>query len=436
MKCIQCGTDNNLKDRTNNQGRCINCQHSFAFEPTTMGTVKVTDPMFAKAIADISANGTLFFTPKQLLYLLENRLRRRTASPGCLFIFFFVFMNIWAPGFFGGFLSMATGNRWLPFVLVSVVTNLIFITHLLRLSQSSKLNYHDRRENAKYLRIAGGLILVIGILGSLFLWKSYILFVISVLLGMSALYLGARQLAKQAAIPQTFLTSPQVFQHWLATWQRHNPAIDKLLPPPRETNPNPSVNSEITAYSFDRLVVCDHAEIAQLLIANNFHFENNCAILSITGYPESIFETTMTMLRRNPDLRVYAIHSCTPRGIQLAYHLRTSPQWFQNSQISIIDVGLLPRQIIANKDMFVQNSIEMVQAARQIPSEVRQELSASELAWLEAGNFVELESFSPRRIIHVLNHGIAGSRDLGSDESGLILVGDSSNYIYASDNFG
>ena len=80
MKCINCGTDNNLKDRTGNQGRCIQCQHPFVFEPTSMGTVKITDPFFAKAITDISANNTLFFTPKQFFYLLDNRLRGKLNS--------------------------------------------------------------------------------------------------------------------------------------------------------------------------------------------------------------------------------------------------------------------------------------------------------------------------------------------------------------------
>ena len=99
----------------------------------------------------------------------------------------------------------------------------------------------------------------------------------------------------------------------------------------------------LKAYSFDRLVVCDSANIAQLLIANNFHFENNCAILSITGYPQSIFNTTMEMLRRNPDLKVYAIHDCSPKGVSLINHLRTSERWFLNSNVTIIDIGILPR---------------------------------------------------------------------------------------------
>jgi hypothetical protein len=71
MKCINCGTDNKLKDRTANQGRCIKCNHPFVFEPTSMGTAKITDSMFSKTLADISASYTLYFTPKQLLYFFR-----------------------------------------------------------------------------------------------------------------------------------------------------------------------------------------------------------------------------------------------------------------------------------------------------------------------------------------------------------------------------
>ncbi|BAU41594.1 hypothetical protein [Leptolyngbya sp. O-77] len=50
--------------------------------------------------------------------------------------------------------------------------------------------------------------------------------------------------------------------------------------------------------------------IAQMLISNNVHFENNCAILSINGYPQPIFDTVMKMLRRNPGLTVFAFQDC------------------------------------------------------------------------------------------------------------------------------
>ena len=55
MKCVNCGADNNLKERTANQGRCKNCNHTFAFEPNSADIkYKFSDPFFQNIINDIS----------------------------------------------------------------------------------------------------------------------------------------------------------------------------------------------------------------------------------------------------------------------------------------------------------------------------------------------------------------------------------------------
>src|SRR4028119_307098 len=91
MKCVQCNTDNILSDRTRNSGRCKQCNHPFVFEPTTVTDKKFafTDPFFKKAIADISSQNMLFFTPKQFLYFIDKRLKRLPLPNGLLIIFYF-----------------------------------------------------------------------------------------------------------------------------------------------------------------------------------------------------------------------------------------------------------------------------------------------------------------------------------------------------------
>ncbi|MEH2075690.1 MAG: hypothetical protein V7K57_15065 [Nostoc sp.] len=419
MKCINCGTDNKLKDRTANQGRCLKCNHTFAFEPTNMSNIKITDPFFAKAIADVSANNTLFFTPKQLLYFLDNRLRSKY-FPKFSWLFLYVFLNVFT--FF--------------LIIGPLLVNIIFIWIFFNRTNSVKLNNKVRKQNAKNLQVIGGIILVIGIFLSL-ASNSFSFFSIVVILGMVPIYLGTRQLGRIGFLTQEFLFTESQLQDLLDRWQQINGSILKILPPPNQATTPATVNPDVTAYSFDRLVVCDSAAIAQLLIANNFHFENNCAILSITGYPQSIFDTTMQMLHRNPDLKVYAVHDCNPRGIGLVHRLRTNASWFLNSEIAIIDIGLTPRQIIATKrGMFIQSSPESAQAAKELPEEIRQSLSTEELAWLESGNFVELESFTPQRLIKVVQKGIAGSRDIETDDSNLLLVGDRGSDMYVVQSFG
>lgn len=436
MKCIQCGTDNNLKDRTANSGRCKNCQHPFAFEPNSIGNTKITDASFAKAIADISANNTLFFTAKQLLYLLDRRAKSKTAIHPLVYLLLYIFTLIFSSSFLSEIITNASGNNDLVFV-PNLILNIIWIFSLILNSQALKTNQIIRQKYARSLRYIGIFNLAWGIFKNLFdiSWLDLAVFTI---IGCVEIYLSNLQMLFVGNY-QTFIFDHTQLSIWLNRWQKINGNITKMLPFPHPEITPVTVSPDIAAYSFDRLVVCDTAIVARLLIVNNFHFENNCAILSITGYPQSIFTTAMEMLRRNPDLKVYAIHDCSPRGVSLTNHLRNSAKWFLNTKIPIIDIGILPRQVIAAKqEIFIQNSPEFSRDARQLPPAIRSELSPEELAWLDSGNFTELESFSPQKLIQILHHGIAESQNLEDDDS-LIMLTDSyasGSDIYLVESFG
>ena len=90
--------------------------------------------------------------------------------------------------------------------------------------------------------------------------------------------------------------------------------------------------------------------------------------------------------------------------------------------------------------MFIQNSEASAKQSQELPSEVREKLSPEELAWLDAGNTVELESFTPKKLIKILQGGIFGSMSLDSDSSNNTVVflddSDSSNNIYMVESFG
>ena len=383
MKCIHCETDSNLKDRIANHGRCKYCKYPFAFEPTTMDAkVRFTDGFFAKALADISANGTLYFTRKQLLYLLEKRLLRkaRVIPAGCV-----GFLLI--PALFTGSVIFGSSGFWwvLPIYLILSTLGIAFL-----------VQWFERR------------------------------------------FLRPKKINKRILITDAMLDI------WLKRWEQFNGSPARLLSPPSApASLAPSVAADdVKAYSFDRVLVCDSVEIAQLLIANNIHFEHNCAVLSICGYPQAIFDTTMAMLRRNPDLQVIALHDCSPSGVALINKLRTSPDWFLDSNQVIFDLGMLPRQIAAARGQaYIQISEKSARMAILMTPNVRQPLTATELGWLKAGYFVDLQSFTPQKLIQIVSQGIARMQNLGEDvDENLILVGDGGgsggSFIYASDNFG
>ncbi|MCC3478868.1 MULTISPECIES: MFS transporter permease [unclassified Microcoleus] len=395
-----------------------------------MTNLKITDPMFAKAIADVSVNHTLFFTPRQLFYFLDQRSRTQNENLFGL-VYQCMFYNFWC--FFIGGLFLLSAGMTNELIYAMLAVNILLLAIFFVKSRSRKYPYKQRQTFARALQIWGGIFMLCGIGLSQLLYSSEVFFA-SFAIGILSIYLGSLKIPK---LTQEVILTFNLFQYWINKWTEINSSIAKMLPPPRDTNKNAVVNPDVSAYSFDRLVVCDRPEIAQFLIANNFHFENNCAVLSITGYPQSIFNTTMEMLRRNPDLRVYALHDCSPKGIGLVHHLRTSPNWFRDNSAIIIDIGLLPKQILAGGgSMFVLSSEKNAQDAKQLSAEIRQDLSAEELQWLEFGNYVELESFSPQKLIQILNRGIAGSRDIGSDDSSLILLGGTDSSIYVVDSFG
>jgi hypothetical protein len=117
--------------------------------------------------------------------------------------------------------------------------------------------------------------------------------------------------------------------------------IERKEPSYRRAAAEVASSEEMLSYSFDRAVICDRADTVDLLLANNFHFENNCAVLGIEGYPAHAFETVRKMLRNNPKLVVVALHDASVDGCKLAYRLRNDPAWFKDGA-KVVDIGLRP----------------------------------------------------------------------------------------------
>ncbi|MEG5031878.1 hypothetical protein [Microcoleus sp. AT3-D2] len=411
------------------------------FEPTTVTDQRFafTDPFFKKAIEDISSQNMLFFTLKQFLYFIDKRLKYRASIGKWSWLGLYLFFPVLGAIFVWIFISnMLQDPPQLAVFILFIFYNVLWIGQLFKNSNSSQQGIHSRKNNAKNLQILGIIILVIGVPFSLII-NSFTGYITVCFLGLFSLWLGTSQKRRQQEIREVFLVNAAQSDEWLQRWQRVNGTLEKLLSAPRQNALPAAIDPEITAYSFDRAIICDSDEIAQFLIANNVHFENNCAILSISGYPQSIFSTVIEMLRRNTDLKVYALHNASPAGVGLVHQLRTSPNWFGNQAVTIFDLGISPRQILATRDMFVQQSQTVAQTARQLPDTVRQGLTAEELAWLDAGNFVELESFTPQRLLRVVNYGLAQSGDPQTND-GLILVdnavGYGGGYVFVSDSFG
>ena len=200
------------------------------------------------------------------------------------------------------------------------------------------------------------------------------------------------------------------FRNYLNQWTQAHGEIEKLVQiGDRQPNHHQrGTEPDLTAYSFDRALVTDKTEVAAMLVANNFHFENNCAILSVDGYPEGITNIVMEMLRRNPKLKVFALHDASAEGCKLPITLREE-KWFPDQATSIIDLGLRPQHV---KKMRV---FTLAGQRQTLPTEVRELLTAEEAAWLEQGNIAELEVLRPAGLIRAIYRGFARPTQIGDD---------------------
>jgi hypothetical protein len=444
MKCINCQAENNLRDRTNNYGRCQLCNHPFCFEPTDAinNKYRITDGFFQKLLLDISAENRIAYTDRQLHYYLDRKIKKKTSSSlwGWLIMYgtAIVFMSIIGGALLGNIFK-TNQLFWLGFPLANIV-----FAGILYFQSIDVKNSRKNRDTAVSFCLWQGLITIVaGILAGV-VFSVAIANTIAILL-VAGWTIGMHFYLKSKLkdIPEQSAIEPGQINTWLSRWQSINGAIDPLLPPADNLVIAPAPDPDVTAYSFDRLLVTDRDQIAHFFIANNFHFEHNCAVLSINEYPETVFNTVMEMVRRNPDLQVFALHDCSPTGLELVDRLRTSDRWFNQSSATIIDLGLLPRQVINDRGNFAyRNRGDYASQARQLSDRIRQTLSPAELAWLESGNYVELASFPPLRLLQIVQQNISRSRDLAVTEDGGSVVifdsygGSDSGMMYSADSFG
>jgi DNA-directed RNA polymerase subunit RPC12/RpoP len=365
MKCIKCGASVRLRER--NHGRCPKCRHLFAFDPRT-DLHRFTDAEFKNAVDRVSGgNGKVRFTDRHLWYEMDRRWR----SSGVLHRAYTVVPDALWGALPGAALAYALS-----------IPALYWLAPVGALAAAGTGAYHTWRDNRR---------------------------------------------------PPSPMGEPRTrFEYFqkevLARWVQVNGRWG-LLPPREEalaTMPK-KVPADVATFSFDRAVVTDRWETAQMLVANRFHFEHNCAVLSVDGYPDGIADTVKKMLRRNPRLTVFALHDASPDGCHLPLVLR-EPEWFPDPRVRIVDLGLRP-EMVKRLRLFVLRGPAVLR-----PPRLTKMLTADELTWLAHGNIGELAALRPAELMRAVYRGIvaAGPHDgsAGAPESagasyggGVIWIG-------------
>ena len=209
-----------------------------------------------------------------------------------------------------------------------------------------------------------------------------------------------------------------IFDAYWCRWQEVHGSPQGLIVRRESKLPQRPVESDIGDYSFDRAVICDQPSTVDLLLANNFHFENNCAVLSITGYPAGPFETVRAMLKRNPRLQVFALHDASPEGCAMANRLARDPAWFHGG-VPVTDVGLRPRHSPPFQGLLRVNTESVTPG---------QGISEEEATWLSQCT-LELAAIRPEQVLKRLYRALNNKPDDGDGGTSGSMV------IYDNDSF-
>ncbi|MCC7370321.1 MAG: hypothetical protein IT306_17990 [Chloroflexi bacterium] len=302
------------------------------------------------------------------------------------------------------------------------LTDLAFLHAIERVSGQGKVRwtadhlYYEvcRRLRPRALRMptpgewigVGVLVVILGVVFAFSRWAGLFILVVA---GLGALGSGVRWLRGRRRLTPP-LTREQ-FAPMLHTWvQAHGtpPGLIERPALPSPSRPRRQLEADIGDYSFDRAVICDRPETVDLLLANNFHFENNCAILTADGYPPAPFETVRAMLKRNPKLRVFALHDATVDGCQLAHRLSNDPSWFLG-QAPVVDVGLRPGQAGPFRGVWL--------ATPQAAVLTQEGISEREAEWLRQYS-LELAAIRPDQVLKRLFRAMNRQPDEDDDDEG------------------
>lgn len=254
---------------------------------------------------------------------------------------------------------------------------------------------------------------------------------------------GARKQKRTISIPWA------KFDEYLERWTNAFGRPKGLLSDDTQKTKKPKAlpedrKKEFAHYSFDRMLIVERDAIAAMLIENRFHFENNCAILSLEGFPgPDAREVVLAMAKQNAAIKVFLAHDASVDGCNALERLRRQ-QWL-HEKIPVADLGLRPAQVLSMKrPMILAGGTPIIGSDLAALTW----LDPKERKWLGEGNSMSLDALPPAALMRALHQGFARAQMLektSTDDGSLVLVDSTSPVIwtgssnfdqYASDSFG
>jgi hypothetical protein len=195
-------------------------------------------------------------------------------------------------------------------------------------------------------------------------------------------------------------------------YERFTAALDRRDPPPgllvAGTAPrrNPDPPAELFDYGFPRLLVCQDAAIAAMLLANELHMESACPVFHLADLPP---DPRLTRALRAGGATVHVLHDASAAGLAAVARVR---QVFAEEGLRVNALGLRPAHAVALH----------LTAVRRPPGNAADpadpaDLLAWERRWLRSGRVAEVASVNPARLLRTVHRLVRGQSRLRSRPS-------------------
>jgi hypothetical protein len=257
--------------------------------------------------------------------------------------------------------------------------------------------------------------------------------VFSVLLGVSSLVLvaGALLTVWPLVLGATFFS---LFFALGAFTSKADPTVAPLVASvfgttpgevaPRELQPakrGAAREFDLESYGFDRVIVVQGDDLAEMLVANQFHFQHNAAIVSFDGYPAHVASLVDKQLHASPTTTVVLLHDASALGYELA------EAWLVRRKLApsrVIRAGLVPRQA---------DKLSPKHAGSGHAPKIRG-LPAADATWLAASS-VSLAALKPGQVMTLLFNAIQRKpgealATVHGAESDFLIVGSDGGYDF------
>lgn len=196
---------------------------------------------------------------------------------------------------------------------------------------------------------------------------------------------------------------PIRYEGFLAALSRRGGDVPGLLPAPAGGRPaSATVAPDVFDYGLPRLLVCQHAAIADMLLANDLHMESACPVFSCADAP--LDPRLTAALRRAGTASVYVLHDASAAGSATLTSVR---QWFTGCDaVRVSSLGLSPA-----------HAASLHLTARHAPAEpgaasshqaTADGLQPWERRWLRSGRSAEVAAVNPARLLRTVHRLVRG----------------------------